>query len=196
MVMFLGEAEVRKSLGWKPLIAAMETALTAFSAGRVIQPVRNMLTIEEGKRYLGIMPAVADDAMGLKLVCFYPGNAGTSVPTHTAMILLFRPETGEPLAVLDGRLITEMRTAAVSAAVTNRLAAPDSRVLALLGSGVQAKAHLAALARVREFDEVRVWSRTPEHAKRFAEEHGARAAPGVEAAVRGADVVVTATNAR
>ena len=109
MVMFLGEAEVKKFLDWKPLIAAMETALIAFSAGRVIQPVRNVLTIEEGKRFLGIMPAVADDAMGLKLVSFYPVNAGTSVPTHMAMILLFRPETGEPLAVMDGRLITEMR---------------------------------------------------------------------------------------
>src|SRR5579871_4902353 len=188
MVIFLGEAEVRRFLAWKPLIATMEKALIAFSAGRVIQPVRNMLTIEEGKRYLGIMPAVADDAMGLKLVCFYPGNAGTSVPTHTAMILLFRPETGEPLAVLDGRLITEMRTAAVSAAVTNRLAAPDSRVLALLGSGVQAKAHLEALALVRDFDDVRVWSRTPEHAKRFSEEHDAKAMDA-ESAVRGADVV-------
>src|ERR1051326_1357694 len=88
-----------------------------------------------------------------------------------------------------------MRTAAVSAAVTNRLASPDSRVLALLGSGVQARAHREALARVREFDEVRVWSRTPDHAKRFAEEHGARAMDA-EAAVRGADVVVTATNSR
>jgi thiomorpholine-carboxylate dehydrogenase len=147
MVMFLGETEVKKFLDWKPLIAAMETALIAFSAGRVIQPVRNVLTIEEGKRYLGIMPAVAEDAMGLKLVCFYPGNAGTSVPTHTAMILLFRTETGEPLAVLDGRLITEMRTAAVSAAVTNRLAAPDSRVLALLGSGVRRRLTLKPSAR-------------------------------------------------
>ena len=195
MMMFLDEAEVRKLLEWKPLITAMETALVAFSAGRVIQPVRNMLTIEEGKRYLGIMPAVAENAMGLKLVCFYPGNAGTSVPTHTAMILLFRPETGEPLAVLDGRLITEMRTAAVSAAVTNRLAAPDSRVLALLGSGVQAKAHLQAIREVRPIREVRVWSQTPEHAKRFADANGATATDA-ETAVRGADIVVTATNAR
>ena len=195
MVMFLGEAEVRRFLAWKPLIATMETALIAFSAGRVIQPVRNMLTIEEGKRYLGIMPAVADDAMGLKLVCFYPGNAGTSVPTHTAMILLFRPETGEPLAVLDGRLITEMRTAAVSAAVTNRLAAPGSRVLALLGSGVQAKAHLEAIREVRSIREVRVWSQTPEHAKDFADANGATATDA-KSAVRGADIIVTATNAR
>jgi hypothetical protein len=81
----------------------LETALIGFPAERVIRPVRNMLTIEEGKRYLGIMPVVADKTMRLKLVCFYPGNAGTSVPTHTAMILLFRPETGEPLAVMDGR---------------------------------------------------------------------------------------------
>ena len=195
MVMFVGEAEVQKHLDWGPLIAAMETALIAFSAGRVIQPVRNMLTIEEGKRYLGIMPAVADDAMGLKLVCFYPGNAGSSVPTHTAMILLFRPETGEPLAVMDGRLITEMRTAAVSAAVTNRVAAPDSRVLALIGSGVQAKAHLEAIRQVRPIQEVRVWSQTPEHAKGFADAHGA-IAMDAESAVRDADIVVTATNAR
>jgi hypothetical protein len=85
-----------------------------------------------------------------------------------AMILLFDPGTGQPLAIMDGRLITEMRTAAVSAAVTKRLASAESRVLALLGSGVQAKAHLEALSQVRRFAEVRVWSRTPEHARRFA----------------------------
>jgi thiomorpholine-carboxylate dehydrogenase len=140
--MHLGEADVRAVLGWDALIARMESALAAFSSGRVIQPVRNMITIEEGRRYLGVMPAVAEDSMGLKLVSFYPGNAGTAHPTHLAMIMLFRPETGEPLAVMDGRLITEMRTAAVSAAVTKRLASPESRVLALLGSGVQATAHL------------------------------------------------------
>jgi len=181
-------------LRWDRLIVAMEKALAEFSAGRVLQPVRSVITIEQEKRYFGIMPAVAGDAMGLKAVTFYPANAGSAVPTHMAMVLLFRPDTGEPLAVMDGRLITEMRTAAVSAAVTNRLASPDSHVLALLGSGVQAKAHLEALARVREFDEVRVWSRTPEHAKRFAEEHGAKATDA-ESAVRGADVVVTATSA-
>ena len=89
-----------------------------------------------------------------------------------------------------------MRTAAVSAAVTNYLAAPDSRILALLGSGVQAHAHLEALRRVRRFEEVRVWSRTSAHAERFAERHGAKAMPAEAAcAVRGADVIVTATNA-
>jgi len=194
MVMYLGEERIGALLRWDQLIAVMETALAGFSLGRVLQPVRNMLTIEEGKRYLGIMPAVAEDAMGVKLVSFYPGNAGTGVPTHLAMVLLFRPDTGEPLAVMDGRLITEMRTAAVSAAATKRLAAPNSRVLALLGSGVQARAHLHARSQVRRFEEVRVWSRTPGHAERFAEQHDLKAMP-LESTVRGADVIVTATNA-
>jgi ornithine cyclodeaminase/alanine dehydrogenase-like protein (mu-crystallin family) len=194
VVMNLREADVRALLDWDELIATMERALAEFSSGRVLQPVRSVLTIEEGKRYLGVMPAAARDAMGAKLVSFYPVNEGSALPTHMAMILLFRPETGEPLAVMDGRLITEMRTAAVSAAVTKVLASPDSHVLALLGSGVQAEAHLAALTRVCTFDDVRVWSRTPDHAKRFAAEHGATPTDA-ESAVRGADVIVTATSA-
>jgi len=194
MVMFLDEERVARLLSWETLIPAMETALAEFSQGRVLQPVRQMLTIEEDKRYLGIMPAVAREAMGLKLVSFYPGNAGSEIPTHMAMILLFRAETGEPLAVMDGRLITEMRTAAVSAAATKYLMPPESRVLALLGSGVQANAHLEALSHLHPYDEIRVWSRTPEHAARFAATHGATAT-SLETAVRGADVIVTATNA-
>jgi ornithine cyclodeaminase/alanine dehydrogenase-like protein (mu-crystallin family) len=193
-VRYLDEEDVRRLLRWDELIPAMEAALCAFSRGRVLQPVRNMLTIEEGKRYVAVMPAVGADAMGAKLVSFYPGNAGTGVATHHALIVLMRTDTGEPLAMMDGRLITEMRTAAVSAAATKHLAAPDARVLALLGSGVQAGAHLEALSQVRKFTEVRVWSRTPAHARRFADAHGATAMEA-EAAVRGADVVVTATAA-
>jgi len=138
---------------------------------------------------------VAEAEMGLKLVSYYPGNAGAGIPTHFAMILLFRPDTGEPLAAIDGRRITEMRTAAVSAAVTGRLAAPESRVLALIGSGVQARAHLAALRQIRRFEEVRVWSPTAQHAQAFAAANGARVMP-LEEAVRGADVIVTATSSR
>jgi len=193
-LLYLDEEEIRALLQWDELIPTMEQALIEFSLGRIVQPVRNMLTVEEGRRYLGIMPAVAHEAMGAKLVSFYPGNEGTGRATHYAMILLFRPDTGEPLAVMDGRLITEMRTAAVSAAVTKYLAAPDARVLALLGSGVQAHAHLQALARVRSFDEVRVWSRTAAHAERFAAQNNAEVMP-IADAVRGADVVVTATSA-
>jgi ornithine cyclodeaminase/alanine dehydrogenase-like protein (mu-crystallin family) len=194
MIPTLSEADVARVLKYEALIPAMEKALAAFSTGRVIQPVRNMLTIEEGQRFLGIMPAVTDDAMGAKLVSFYPKNAGSRVPTHTAMIMLFEPQTGQPLAFLDGRLITEMRTAAVSAPVTKRLASEDSRVLALLGSGVQAHAHLQALRHVCDFEEVRVWSRTVENAKRFAAQHGVQAMD-LETAARGADVIVTATGA-
>jgi ornithine cyclodeaminase/alanine dehydrogenase-like protein (mu-crystallin family) len=194
MTRTLSETDVANVLKYEQLIPAMEKALSAFSAGRVIQPVRNMLTIEEGKRFLGIMPAVSEDGMGAKLVCFFPKNAGTKVPTHLAMIMLFEPATGQPLAFLDGRLITEMRTAAVSAAVTKYLAPENSEVLALLGSGVQALAHLQALRHACQFKEVRVWSRTPERARRFATQHGAKAMD-LEPAVRGADVIVTATNA-
>jgi thiomorpholine-carboxylate dehydrogenase len=191
-MVYLNEADVRAALHWDGLIAAMETALAAFSSGRVVQPVRTVLTVEEGQRYFGIMPAVAEHAMGAKLVSFYPRNEGTEFPTHMGQVILFNPKTGEPLAVMDGRLITEMRTAAVSAAVTKKLAPANSRVLAILGSGVQAKAHLEALGSVYTFDEVRVWSRNPEHAQRFAAEHGA-IATDAESAVRDADVVVVAT---
>jgi thiomorpholine-carboxylate dehydrogenase len=195
VIAYFDDAEVRAALQWSALIVAMERALTAFSTGKVLQPVRTWLTIEEGERYWGIMPAAAQDTMGLKLVSFYPRNAGTDVPTIIGIVLLVRPDTGEPFAMMDGRTITAMRTAAVSAAVTNRLAAADSRILALLGSGLQAETHLDALGHVRNFDEVRVWSRTPDHAERFAARHKATAMDA-ESAVRGADVIVTATPAR
>jgi ornithine cyclodeaminase/alanine dehydrogenase-like protein (mu-crystallin family) len=195
MLRSISEAEVARVLSYAKLIPAMERALIAFSAGQTVQPVRTILTVEEGQRFLGVMPAVTPEGMGAKLVCFYPKNAASGLPTHQAIIMLFESETGRPLAVLDGRLITEMRTAAVSAAVTRHLAPPDTKVLALLGSGVQAQAHLEALRHVCHFDEVRIWSRTSEHAQRFAARHGARATH-LEDAVRGADVIVTATSAR
>jgi ornithine cyclodeaminase/alanine dehydrogenase-like protein (mu-crystallin family) len=190
----LSEADIARVLTYEALIPAMERALAAFSAGEVIQPVRNILTVEAGQRYLAVMPAVTHQAMGAKLVSFYPKNAGTDVPTHMASIALFEPATGRPLAFLDGRLITEMRTAAVSAAVTRHLAPANARVLALIGSGVQARAHLEALRHVRRLEEVRVWSPTPAHAQRFAADTGARALDP-QTAVRGADVVVVATGA-
>jgi ornithine cyclodeaminase/alanine dehydrogenase-like protein (mu-crystallin family) len=173
----------------------MEQTLARFSSGADFHPVRAIMTIEERRRYAGIMPAVSGEVMGIKFVTFYPANAGRGIPTHNATILLYRTETGEPLAAMDGRLITEMRTAAVSAAATKHLARSDARVLALLGSGVQARSHLEALRRVRRFAEVRVWSRTSAHAEHFAREHGVDAAQSAETAVRGADVIVTATGA-
>ncbi len=189
MGMNLDEGAVSGLLRVQEVIPAMERALADFSSGRVVQPVRTMLPVAEHEGFLGLMPAYTGSALGTKLVTFYPHNSG--VPTHHATILLFEPETGEPLVTMDGRLITEVRTAAVSAVATERLARSDASVLAIIGSGVQARSHLEALTLVREFREVRVWS--PRRAEAFAREYGVRAAASAEEAVRGADVVVTAT---
>jgi ornithine cyclodeaminase/alanine dehydrogenase-like protein (mu-crystallin family) len=194
--MYLSEEQVRRLLNWDELIDAMERTLAEFSRGNLTQPVRNVLTLEERRRYLGIMPAVVGDVMGVKFVAAYPANADRGLPTHSATILLHAADTGLPLVAMDGRLITEMRTAAVSAAVTKYLASPQSSVLALLGSGVQARSHLQALSRVRDFGEVRIWSRNAAHAVRFARDHGATPVASARAAVDGADVIVTATAAQ
>ena len=188
--MFLGEEEVRSLLRMEELIPAMASALRDLSAGKVEQPMRLVLPVAEHKGFFAVMPAYGG-ALGAKLVTFYPNNKG--VHTHHAMILLFRPETGEPLVTMDGRLITEMRTAAVSAVATDALARGDASVLAILGSGVQARSHLEALRIVRKFREVRVWS--PRNSKEFARQFNVSAAASAEEAVRGADVIVVATAA-
>jgi ornithine cyclodeaminase/alanine dehydrogenase-like protein (mu-crystallin family) len=192
---FLGEGQVRQHLRMVDLIPAMEKALIDFSAGKVTQPVRSVIKVDPPGGFLGLMPALTPSGLGLKAVTFYPSNAERGIPTHMATIFLVDPETGTPLAIMDGRLITEMRTAAVSAAATKLLAPPDAKILALLGSGVQARSHVDALRLVRRFEEVRVWSPTQEHAKQFAEEVGGTAV-SAEEAVRGADVVVTVTNSK
>jgi len=130
----------------------------------------------------------------VKLVTFYPENGALGLHTHDALIALFRPETGEPLCVMDGRLITEMRTAAASAVATRALAKTDAQVLAILGTGVQARAHVEALRLVRQFREIRIWGRTAENVERCAEEVGAVATGSAQEAVEGADVVVTVTS--
>jgi ornithine cyclodeaminase/alanine dehydrogenase-like protein (mu-crystallin family) len=193
-VPYFDEAAVRRVLSYEDLIPAMERALTDFSAGKVVQPVRSILPVPEHHGLLGLMPAVYGDIMGAKLVTLYPRNAGTELPTHQAIIAVLNAKTGEPLALMDGRLITEMRTAAVTAVATRHLARQDARVLAILGSGVQARAHFAALSVVRRFEEVRVWSRNASHAQALAEEIGG-VAMSAEDVVRDADVIVTATNA-
>jgi ornithine cyclodeaminase/alanine dehydrogenase-like protein (mu-crystallin family) len=192
-VLLISEDDVQHLLDLTELRAAMELALTELSGGRAIQPVRMLVPLTEHSGWFGLMPAIYRDVIGAKLVTVFPGNAGRGLHTHNAMIQLFQAETGEPLAVLGGRLVTALRTAAVSAIATRELSNPNARVLAILGSGVQARTHYQALSLVRNFDDVRVWSRTPEHAERFADEIGARAT-GPEEAVRDADVVATVTN--
>jgi thiomorpholine-carboxylate dehydrogenase len=188
----LDEPAVQQRLHYQDLIPAIAQALAALSSGgsRVVQPVRTVLPVAPHHGFFAVMPAYAG-ALGAKLVTFYPQNIG--IHTHHAVIVLFKAETGEPLAMMDGRLITEMRTAAASAVATQRLARADASVLAILGSGVQAKSHLAALRLVRSFTEVRVWS--PRHAPAFAQRHGVKAVATAADAVRGADVVVVATSA-
>jgi alanine dehydrogenase len=187
---FLDEEKVRSLLRMEELVPVMANALRDLSAGNVVQPLRQVLPISEHQGFFGVMPAYGG-ALGAKLVTFFPNNEG--LPTHHAVIVLFRPETGEPRVTMDGRLITEMRTAAVSAVATDLLARRDAGVLAILGSGVQARSHLEALRIVRRFREVRVWS--PRHAAEFASKHGVTASGSAEEAVRGADVIVVATAA-
>lgn len=185
----LDEAAVRQRLRYEQLIPAVADALAALAAGQVVQPVRTVLPIEPHRGFFAVMPAYAG-AMGAKLVTFYPHNVG--VHTHHALIVMLKPETGEPLAVMDGRLITEMRTAAASAVATHHLARKNAGILGIIGSGVQAGSHLAALRHVRAFKEVRVWS--PRNAAAFAQKHGVKAVSSAEQAARGADVVVVAAS--
>jgi len=191
----LDEEQVRQHLRMEELIPAMEKALIDFSAGKVTQPVRSVITVDPPGGFFGMMPALTPEGLGIKIVTFYATNTERGLPTHMATIFLVDPETGAPLAVMDGRLITEMRTATVSAAATKLLASPNAKILTILGSGVQARSHVEALRFVRSFGEIRVWSPTKANAECFAKEIGARAMPA-EAAVRGADVVVTATNSK
>ena len=193
--LYLDEEQVRQHLRMEDLIPAMEKALIDFSAGKVTQPVRSVITVDPPGGFFGMMPALTPKGLGIKIVTFYATNAERGIPTHMATIFLVEPETGTPLAVMDGRLITEMRTAAVSAAATKLLASSDAKILAILGSGVQARSHVEALRFVRDFEEIRVWSPKREHAERFAREIGAKAM-SAEDVVRGADVIVTATNSK
>lgn len=203
MPLLLSESTVRELVDLDDLIEAMARALAAFSTGAVVQPVRTVVEMAARRAFLATMPACLTDppALGAKLVTVYPDNAARDLPSHLATIVLMDPETGSLLAIMDGRYLTEARTAAVSAVSTRALAARGPAVLAILGSGVQARSHLDALGRVRALGEVRVWSPTPARRERFAREMAARArAPiravaSAEAAVRGANLVALVSGA-
>ena len=132
-LLFFNEDQVRAVLSYDDLIPEIRTALMELSAGRVVQPLRTVMSVAEHNGWFAVMPAVYGGVMGAKLVTFYPGNVALGKHTHMAMIELFRSDTGEPLAVMDGRLITEMRTAAVSAVAVDCLARRDAKVLGILG---------------------------------------------------------------
>lgn len=185
------------------LIQAMERALGEYSAGRVTQPVRSVMEIAAHQAFMGLMPAAIDTppALGAKLVTVYPGNHARGLPSHLATIVLFDRSTGALTAVVDGRYITEARTGAVSAVSVKHLARAEASRLAIIGSGVQARSHLEAIAHVRRLADVRVWSPNAAHRDAFtraAEASGypARSVDSASQAVRGAEIIVLATSSR
>ncbi len=198
----LTEAHVRALLPLSDLITAMETALARFSAGEVLQPVRSVLMVGPQKAYFGLMPAYVADPpqLGAKIVTVFDDNHARGLPSHLATILLLDPDTGALIALMDGRYITEARTAAVSAVSARHLARPEASTLAILGAGVQARSHLEAIAAVRPIRQARIWSPTASSRERFVAEMKGHvpaaltAASSAEAAVRGADVVVLVTS--
>ena len=204
MPVLLSEQDVRIVLPLHDLIDAMESALARFSSHEVMQPLRTVIEIGLQKAFVGIMPAFITEpaTLGTKVVSVFGSNTAVGLPTHLATIVLLDPMTGELLAIMDGRFITEARTAAVSAVSVKRLARPDAARLAIIGSGVQARSHLEAIASVRPLEEVRVWSRNLDNRAAFAREMRARTkaainvAPSAQDAVNGADVIVLATAAR
>lgn len=212
--MYISEEAVREHLTYDALIPAIRLALIDYSAGKVDQPPRMILrsnhsATENG--WFAVMPVVYGDVMGVKTVTFFPGNTRLDpkrgLHTHMAVIELLSRETGQPLAIMDGRLITEMRTAAVSAVALDRLARSDVRSLGILGAGVQARSHLQALRMVRpSLTDIRIWSRTPEKVERLANDLRNKSnagAPGFDSETRveattiedasAADVVLTVT---
>ena len=201
MPLLLDEHDIRSLLTMPDLIAAMRPAMIEYSTGRARQPLRTVLELGENRSIFASMPASLHDpaAVGTKLVTVFPANHARGLPSHLATIVLLDPETGALMAILDGRYITEARTAAVSALSADVLARRDARILAILGSGVQARSHLQALKCVRALHEVRVWSPHESHRTAFAREMEPLAgirittAESPALAVQGADLIVTAT---
>src|SRR5215204_4405491 len=165
----LSEHDVRELVGGPELVDAMEAALVDFSAGAVVQPLRTTIELDEGSHFFAMPAFVRSPAVhGAKLLTIIPANTAKGLPTHAATIALLDPATGALFALVDGDSITELRTAAVSAVSARYLARADASRLAILGSGVQARGHLALLPLVRAFSHVSVWGRTTERVSALA----------------------------
>jgi ornithine cyclodeaminase len=197
-VLVLGHDEVLAALSPEECADAMAAVLAAHARGEALMPLRSMVPFEGAAGFIATMPAWRggdDPVFSLKSLVIAPGNPARGLDTHQGTVTLFDGSTGQPRAILDASAITAVRTAAVSVVATRTLAREDARVLTILGAGVQGRAHLRALPAVREFDEVRVYSPSVEHARALADGR-ASVAPSAEKAVRGADVVVLATTSR
>jgi len=200
----LTQPQVTSLLPMGECIPLMEHALASLSRGEVVLPLRPILRIPGTHNVFGMMPAYSSalPAFGAKMITVFPGNHGSGLDSHQGAVLLFDAADGRLVALLDASSITAIRTAAVSAVATRLLARDDAATLALLGSGVQARTHLEAIALVRPITRVQVWSRTPAHAVAFATWAGrahdvsVHVCESAQHAVRGADVVCTVTSAR
>ena len=193
-LLLLDDDTVRRHLSLDALLPAIERALIALSAGRVVQPMRTVMELPGPGSLLFVKPALAGNALATKLITQVPDNAARGLPTMIATLLLLDPASGVPLAVMDATWLTELRTAAVSAVATRALRDNHPKRLAILGSGALARSHALALAAVVPIRDIRVWSPTPANAERCAADINGSACADAESAVRGADIVVTVTN--
>src|SRR5688572_24593738 len=203
-VLIVNEPGVRALLPMDACVTLMREALSTFARGDAVLPLRNLMRLPDGSGLIGMMPGYLGEprSFGLKVVSVMPGNHGTGYDSHQGVVMLFGLQHGEPLAILDATAITAVRTAAASGLATQVLARADAGDLALIGSGVQARTHLQAMACVRTLRRVRVFSRSQANAERFARANAASSpvlvevASSAEAAVRGADLVCTTTSSR
>lgn len=195
-ILLLNETEVQQLLDLDALLDALADGFKALSSGQVEAPKRQGVSVS-GAGSLLSMPAYQQGReVTVKLVSVFHGNESLGIPTHQALICLFDPQTGTPLAFMDGTSITALRTAGAAALSTRLLARAESRVLAIIGAGVQGRSHVTMLSRVRPFSEIRIASRHLTHAEQLAEKDArARAVSTTEEAVRGADVVCLCTSA-
>jgi len=197
-LLVLSEHDVEELLTFQECIEVMAEALTALARGEVTNPLRSIVRAEGAAGFMGLMPAYRGGdkpAYALKEICLFPGNPARGLDTHLGGVLLHSGETGELLAIMNASAITAIRTAAVSALATRLLAREDARIHAVIGAGVQARSHLAAIAAVRDVAEVRVCSRTRSKAEKLAGGK-VRVVDSIEEAVRGADIISTTTSSR
>ena len=203
-VLVLDQSTIMELLPMDTCMGLMEQTLVAASAEEVVQPLRQILWLPDQRAALGVMPGylARPEALGVKVISVFPGNHGTSRDSHQGAVLLFDSEHGQLLALLDASSITAIRTAAVSGVATRALARSEAGDLALLGTGVQARTHLWAMAQARSLRRVRVYSRTPAHVESFVAEAGGDVSVPIEAcesaeqAVRGADLICTVTSSK
>jgi ornithine cyclodeaminase len=198
------QEEVATLLPMAECVEVMASTMAELARGETLLPLRSILWLPERVGALGLMPGalLPEKVLGLKAITLFPGNEGTPLDTHQGAVLLFEAAHGSLLAVIDATSITGIRTAAVSAVATRALAREEAGDLAILGSGVQARTHLEAMACVRKLRRVRVASRSLANARAFAERASKRHGIAVEPvatpreAVEGADLICTATSAR